>query len=741
MRKRAFTLAMVAVLVGSAFAGPVGAAAAPASNHEASVSFAGGTAGATVVVDEVYLPEGGFVTIHDGSLAEGNVLGSVVGTSDYLEPGTHENVTVALTDEVSDGTFHAMAHRDTTNDRIYRFVSSNGETDGPYTVDGDVVMDSAEVTVSATVEAVDQSTAGEYVVVDRVALSEGGFVTVHDSTLADGAVFGSIRGTSEYLEPGVHENVRIQLDEPLTGNETVFAMAHRDTNDDETYDFPDTEGEEDGPYVDADGDIVMAAVGADLDDEAYTEFSNATSGGHAVVVDEVYLPEGGFVTVHDSTLADGAVFESIRGTSEYLEPGLHRDVVVRLDEPLTGSETVFAMAHRDTNDNEAYDFPDTEGEEDGPYTTDDGLVMDDGTVAVSASVAFEPQSSDGTTVVVDRVDLSEGGFVTVHDASLLAGEVTGSVIGTSEYLEPGVHEDVEVTLDEPLRSSQTAYAMPHRDTNGNDEYDFVSSDGEADGPFTQDGNILLDPARVSVTATVGFSEQSVENRTVTVDSVTLHDGGFVTIHGPSLADGDALGSVLGTSDYLGPGTHENVSIELDRVPDQDGTFFAMPHRDTNGNEVYDFVTSEGTEDAPYFNADDQIVLDGAQVTVEGSAEASVTFNDQTLEDDVLNLIGGTFPGTPPHATTRNRLDEQLVVLNDDNFKWFAQYGLSVNARNVLDNDTKESQNLWYEETLPPDSLLYATLAERTTNSGNGKSPLSLAAQLFDDDQQPIPAES
>ena len=41
----------------------------------------------------------------------------------------------------------------------------------------------------------------------------------------------------------------------------------------------------------------------------------------------------------------------------------------------------------------------------------------------------------------------------------------------------------------------------------------------------------------------------------------------------------------------------------------------MPHRDTNGNEVYDFVSSEGAEDAPYFNANDEIVLDGAQISV------------------------------------------------------------------------------------------------------------------------------
>lgn len=68
-----------------------------------------------------------------------------------------------------------------------------------------------------------------------------------------------------------------------------------------------------------------------------------------------------------------------------------------------------------------------------------------------------------------------------------------------------------------------------------------------------------------------------------------------------------------------------------------------------------------------------------------------------------------------HETISRRLERQLVVLADDDFHWFAQYGLAVQARNVLD-EHKQSDNLWYEETLPPDTLMYALLAERSPNS-------------------------
>jgi PGF-CTERM protein len=621
MRQHAWTVAMVAVLVTSAFAGGIGVLAAPASadQHQASVTFEDTTSGGeTIVVDEVTVPEGGFVTIHDNTLTEGNTLGSVVGTSAYLEPGTHEDVVVQLDDDVEDGTFHAMAHQDTNDDRAYTFVSSNGQEDGPYTIDGDIVMQNANVTVSASVDFSGQPSEGEYVTVDRVELSEPGFVTVHDSSLQDGAVFESVRGTSEYLEAGVYENLRIQLDDPLQNDDTLLPMAHRDTNDNQQYDFASSEGSADGPFLNANGDAVLDSGQAELADTANVSFSAQSSGGTVVVVDEAFVPEGGFVTVHDSSLQDGDTFESVRGTSEYLAPGLHRDIVVTLDDPLSDDDTLIPMAHQDTNGNEAYDFANSSGQEDGPYT-DDGAVIDSANVTVSASVSMNLQDSDGTSVVVDRVDLASGGFVTIHDASLGAGAVLESVRGTSEYLEAGVHEDVVVELDQPLNETSQLIPMAHRDTNDNQAYDFLESEGSADGPFTFDGGAVVDTATVSVTASVFADAEGSDAGSVTIDRVTLHDGGFVTVHDSSLGEGAVLESVRGTSEYLSPGTHEDVEIALDDPLEEDDRLITMAHRDTNGNEAYDFVSSQGDADGPYATADGAVV-DAFDLTVESMAE-------------------------------------------------------------------------------------------------------------------------
>lgn len=66
----------------------------------------------------------------------------------------------------------------------------------------------------------------------------------------------------------------------------------------------------------------------------------------------------------------------------------------------------------------------------------------------------------------------------------------------------------------------------------------------------------------------------------------------------------------------------------------------------------------------------------------------------------------------PHDDARGRLGGQLAIVTDKAFAWFAQYALPVQARNVLDEETKTSRNLWYEEALPPDTLMYFVMGER-----------------------------
>jgi CRISPR-associated protein Cmr4 len=89
---------------------------------------------------------------------------------------------------------------------------------------------------------------------------------------------------------------------------------------------------------------------------------------------------------------------------------------------------------------------------------------------------------------------------------------------------------------------------------------------------------------------------------------------------------------------------------------------------------------------------------------------------EPLADALAGWLREFVPQTGPHASTCARLQDQAVVLHDDDFVWFARNALAVAARNVLDKTTKKSTNLWYEESLPPDTLLYTMIFERCDGS-------------------------
>jgi len=230
------------------------------------------------------------------------------------------------------------------------------------------------------------------------------------------------------------------------------------------------------------------------------------------------LSAGGFVTIHDLSLFEAQPLESVVGVTEYLDPGSHSDVSVQLfdvpgrtidqqaiDEPMP----LIAMPHADSNDNQTYEFVTSEGNEDAQYVQDGLPVVDLGfaspgdggaqNAAQFASLDFENQTVTDSAVTVGEVVLSDGGFVVCHDARLFQGQAFESVVGVSEYLDPGIHTAVEVQFEDPESITTVEFPpapplipMPHRDTNGNQSYDFSTSQGQEDGPYVSAGHPVVD---------------------------------------------------------------------------------------------------------------------------------------------------------------------------------------------------------------------------------------------------------
>jgi CRISPR-associated protein Cmr4 len=114
----------------------------------------------------------------------------------------------------------------------------------------------------------------------------------------------------------------------------------------------------------------------------------------------------------------------------------------------------------------------------------------------------------------------------------------------------------------------------------------------------------------------------------------------------------------------------------------------------------------------------------------GQGEAQLQLEERTFSrtGDISEGLVAALAAVCPDAQAAIRLARQLAIVTDRDFAWFARYGLPVQARNALDPDTKKSNALWFEETLPPDTLMYALVSARGTDAGS----IEQLTQVFGD---------
>ncbi|QRV14869.1 hypothetical protein JMJ58_18435 [Haloterrigena salifodinae] len=138
--------------------------------------------------------------------------------------------------------------------------------------DAGTIQENETENETATVTFENQTSNGTAVVVNNTTLPEGGFAVIHAAAPDDGNETvtnlseeyapGDVLGNSTYLDPGEHENVTVELNESLEESQVLIAMAHQDTNGNETYEFP----EADDPYTSDDEPVIDDAL-ITLEDE------------------------------------------------------------------------------------------------------------------------------------------------------------------------------------------------------------------------------------------------------------------------------------------------------------------------------------------------------------------------------------------------------------------------------------------------------------------------------------------
>ncbi|EMA55357.1 DUF7282 domain-containing protein [Halococcus thailandensis] len=307
---------------------------------------------------------------------------------------------------------------------------------------------------------------------------------------------------------------------------------------------------------------------------ASVEFVNQTTNGSDVTVESVTLPTSGFVVIDLSGAGvEGLLEEDAVAVSEQLSAGTHQNVTIPINQSppggvanrtsLNNTGNYEAIVYEDSNDNGRFDYLTSGTSLDKPLIVGSGaqerLVSDNARLTIrgsrgdpnatptpSASIQFSDQQTDGSTVSVASVTLPQGGFVVVHSEQYLQpqNDPVTSAVGLSAYLSAGTHQNVTVALmNGSVQQPQTLVAIPSRDTNQNQTYDYVTSGGFQDVPYT-DGEAITDQASVSrleATTAVSTSNQSPSPSTTSTAAIERTDTTTDTNQTEQAADSDGNG--------------------------------------------------------------------------------------------------------------------------------------------------------------------------------------------------------
>lgn len=250
-----------------------------------------------------------------------------------------------------------------------------------------------------------------------------------------------------------------------------------------------------------------------------------------------------------------------------------------------------------------------------------------------------PQDMRGSVRIVDSLDGggAAGGAlaVTVQNEQGEGVNATVTVDGT----------DKEVTSTDPT----AGYLL------SNGEYT-ISVDPQDYYP-TASQTVTIDGSDAEVTITVASESGAyihpsaqTSSGTVTVDSVTLPEGGYVSVLEPTNFTNYDDGSgeddptnrnlesffgktVFGASEYLGEGTHEDVEIELNEGFDSTARLLFMAHTDTGTEESLEWASSLGEEDAPYtFSGPNPVARDAVIEYVEPTPTPTETATEEPTDE-------------------------------------------------------------------------------------------------------------
>ena len=177
---------------------------------------------------------------------------------------------------------------------------------------------------------------------------------------------------------------------------------------------------------------------------------------------------------------------------------------------------------------------------------------------------------------------------------------------------------------------------------------------------TASGDVLTSRATLIVQPQSGAD-------TVQVDRVTLTEGGFLAVRA---VDDNRLGQIVEISEYLAPGTHNNLSIPLGEFYDGGEELIVMMYEDAGNNKIFNDLDQpyeeNGTPVAVYVATGQSVsesvvtntAADGIPLMGMGAMEF-ISYTDSGFEPKDISISLGTMV----HFVNESSID--MWVASDD----------------------------------------------------------------------------
>ncbi len=479
----------------------------------------------------------------------------------------------------------------------------------PFTACNDNTSGTEEMDDPSAVTAVNQGTSnGNQVVIAEVVSSVDGWVVIHRSNASnDGPQVPEIIGKAQ-VDAGVNTDVAIQLEESVSNEETLWAMLHEDTGVKGEYEF-DGENGLDNPVV-VNEMIVMTSFMITQTDPSISSPDQVKKGN--IFTFDVNAAEDGWIVIHASNASnDGPQIPEIIGKAQ-VEAGVNTGVEVALNEgaQVATGATLYPMLHYDTGVKGEYEFDGQNGL-DGPVLFDGEIVMTSFVVLENTSIlTANDQTIMDNGITVDVTSDTDGWVVVHRSNESNDGPQVPEIIGMTQ-ISAGTNTDVfiEFAGGEVVNDGEKLWPMVHYDTGAKGTYEFDGV-GIHDQPVVTAEGILMTSIIVSgSTPSVTASDQSVSNNMLTLDEVNTEQIGFIVLHLDNGNNAPVVPASIGHAQVY-TGVNNDVMVTLDDgVNLSAGTkVWAMLHTDTGTIGSYDFDGSEGSDDPPVTDSNDDVVM-------------------------------------------------------------------------------------------------------------------------------------